>query len=705
MRTKAVASKKPVKAAKLVAPRLLNRELSWLDFDKRVLEEALNPANPILERLKFLAIVESNLDEFFMVRVSGLIEQAEHGVVEVSPDGLTPQEQIKAIMKATKPLRRRAAEAWEWKLKPCLEGAGIFLRSIQSLTPNQKAWLSRYFETEIFPLCTPLLLFPAATMPFISNRSLNLLVQLEDGGTEMRLARVKIPTVVPRAIRLPGKKVEYVLVEDVISTHLDKLFPGVKLLGVHRFRVIRDADTEIKELEAADLIASIEETIRLRRFGDPVLLEVQASMPEALQTLLTELLGLQQGMLVKIDGLIGYDVLLELAALDRPSLRFPPFNPYVAEVATNPRALFETILGGDVLLHHPFDAFYAIEQFVGSAAIDPDVTGIKQTLYRVGTQSPIVEALLDAGEEGKQVAAVVELKARFDESNNLLWARALERAGVHVTFGFREMKTHCKLCLVVRREPDGVRQYAHIGTGNYNPATARLYTDLGLFTCDPDITQDISELFNYLTGYSRQTKYRKLLVAPVNLREGVLELIHGEVAAHRKTRKGHIILKLNSLVDPEAIEALYEANRVGVKIDLIVRGICCLRPGVPGMSEHIRVISIVGRFLEHSRIYYFENAGNPKVLIGSADLMRRNLDRRVEALVPVERPELVALLKDILDTYLKDNVQAWRLNASGDYVRRKAPSGKAFDAQKDLMHRPATRMLLGTSMPSTESPA
>lgn len=703
MTTKAATAKRPSKAKAPLGPRLLNRELSWLEFDRRVLEEALNPANPIFERLKFLGIVESNLDEFFMVRVSGLIEQAEHAMMELSPDGLTPLEQIKAVMKSTKPLRRRMADAWSKQLRPGLEAVGITIRSLESLPPKQAAWVAHHFEAEIFPLCTPLLMHPAATIPFISNRSLNLLVQLEDGGGEPRLARVKIPTVVPRAIRLPGKKDEFVLLDDVIAAHLNKLFPGVNQLGAYRFRVIRDADTEIKELEAADLIASIEETIRLRRFGDPVLLEVQASMPEPLLQLLCQLLDLDPAMVVKVDGLIGYDVLFELAGIDKPTMRFSPFAPHVSEIAASPRTLFETIQSGDVLIHHPYDSFYAIEQFVESASVDPDVTGIKQTLYRVGSQSPIVESLLDAGEEGKQVAAVVELKARFDESNNLLWARALERAGVHVTFGFREMKTHCKLCLVVRREPDGVRQYAHIGTGNYNPATARLYTDLGLFTCDPQITQDISELFNYLTGFSRQTKYRKLLVAPVNLREGVLDLIHGEMTAHRKTGKGRIILKLNALVDPEAIEALYDASRLGVKIDLIVRGICCLRPGVPGMSENIRVMSIVGRFLEHSRIYYFENNGHPKVMIGSADLMRRNLDRRVEALAPVERPELVTLIREILDTYLADNVQAWRLKPNGDYVRRKATNGHTCDAQRELMTRPATKMLFGMSPAQSEA--
>ncbi len=678
-------------------PRLLNRELSWIDFDRRVLAEAMNPANPILERLKFLAIVESNLDEFFMVRVSGLVEQHEHGVAEMSPDGLTPLQQISEIVKATRPLRKKASEAWDLALKPALEKAGICIRKLDALTPKQTQWVTDYFNAEIFPLCTPLLLYPAASVPFISNRSLNLLVQLEDGA-ETRLARVKIPTVLPRAIRLPGKKFEYVLLEDVIGAHVDKLFPGVNLLGVHTFRVIRDADTEIKELDAADLIASIEETIRLRRFGDPILLEVQYSLPKDIQNLLVRLLGVSPKMLLKVDGLIGYDVLLEIASLDQPKLRFPSFTSYVAEQAMSPQTLFESIRAGDVLLHHPFDSFYAVEQFVASAASDPDVTGIKQSLYRVGSQSPIVESLLDAGEGGKQVAVIVELKARFDESNNLLWARALERAGVHVTFGFRELKTHCKLCLVVRREAGGVRQYAHIGTGNYNPATARLYTDLGLFTCDPEITQDISEMFNYLTGFSRQTKYRKLLVAPVNLREGMLAMIHAEIAAHRKTGKGRIIMKLNALVDPEAIEALYEANNCGVKIDLIVRGICCLRPGVPGMSENINVVSVVGRFLEHSRIYYFENGGDPQVLIGSADLMRRNLDRRVEALVPAQRPEIVALLRDILDVYLKDNVQAWRLTRQGEYVRLSPGKRKAFDSQKELIQRPATKSLLGRGL-------
>jgi polyphosphate kinase len=686
---------KPAKAVPAPACRLLNREISWLEFNRRVLEEAANPNHPILERLKFLAITESNLDEFFMVRVSGLIEQHDLGIYELSPDGLTPLQQINLIIKGVRPLRRAANDTWNKQLKPELEAAGIAIKAVSALGPKQKVWIDAYFHGEIFPLCTPLVLHPADSIPFISNRSLNLLVHLEDSGAEIRLARVKVPSVVPRAVRLPGKKGEYVLLDDIIATHLDQLFPGVKLLGAYRFRVIRDADTEIKELEAADLISSIEETIRLRRFGDPVLLEVDASMPDALQSLLVELLELFPQMVLKVKGLIGYEVLNELAGLDQPTLRFPPFVPYVGEQMSTPRGIFESVSAGDVLLHHPYDSFRPVEQFVASSVFDPDVIGIKQTMYRVGSESPIVESLLDAGEAGKQVSAVVELKARFDESNNLVWAKALERAGVHVTFGFREMKTHCKLCLVVRREGGLVKQYVHIGTGNYNPATARLYTDFGLFSCDHDLTQDVSELFNYLTGFSRQVKYRKILVAPINLREGVLDLIDQEIAAHRRTGKGKIILKVNSLVDPEAVEALYEASNAGVKIQLIVRGICCLKPGVPGMSKNIKVVSIVGRFLEHSRVYYFENSGSPKVMIGSADLMRRNLDRRIEVLAPVERPELVHILKQYLDICLQDNVQTWRLNSEGHYTRRTPGKSGAFNAQCEFIRLPAAKLLFG----------
>jgi polyphosphate kinase len=673
--------------------RYLNRELSWLQFNKRVLEEAANDKNPLLERLKFLAIFESNLDEFYMVRVSGLIEQFESGVLETSPDGMTPNDQLRAISKTAHPLRQKAAKLLTNEIMPQLEKAGILIRKFADLPPAQQAELGDVFRRDVFPLCTPLILHPAPSVPFISNRSLNLAIELSDDSTEFRLARVKVPTVMPRAIKMPGKKQEFVLLEDLIASHLPMLFPGVQILGAYLFRVIRDADIEIRELEAPDLIATIEETIRLRRFGDPVLLECHADMPDHIRRTLMRLLSLEDDDVMNIPGLLGMEMFWEIAKVDKPALRFPPHVPHSPEPLSSAAHLFETIRATDVLVHQPFDSFRSVELFVESAARDPDVIGIKQTLYRVGTESPIVESLLDAAEEGKQVAAMVELKARFDESNNLVWARTLERAGVHVTYGFAEMKTHCKLCLVVRRERDGIRSYVHIGTGNYNPVTARLYTDLGLFTCDPDITQDVTELFNYLTGFSRQTKYRKLLVAPLNLREGLVERIQRETELHKKSGKGRIIFKNNSLVEPEVIEALYEASNAGVKIDLIVRGVCCLKPCVPGMSENIRVISIVGRFLEHSRVYYFGNGDKPDVLIGSADIMRRNLDRRIEVLVPVDNPKLKELLKtSLLDVCLKDNVRAWDLEAEGTYFRRHPKAGeKSFDSQAHFMANPLTK--------------
>lgn len=672
--------------------RYLNREYSWLQFNKRVLEEAANRHNPLLERLKFLAIFESNLDEFYMVRVSGLIEQFESGVLETSPDGLTPNDQLEMISQTAFPLRVRAGEVFDKQLDPELRKHGVYVRKYEELSDRQKGEMHAYFCQDIFPLCTPLMLHPAATVPFISNRSLNLLVEALDESGETRLARVKVPTVVPRAVKIPRRKNEFVLLEDVISANLSMLFPGVKVLGSYVFRVLRDADIEIRELEAADLITTIEQTIKLRRFGDPVLLECSAAMPAKTLRYLMSMLALDEDDVFQTPGILGLEVLWEIAAVDKPALRFPPHLPYMAEPISTADALFDVIAGSDVLVHQPYDSFRSVEQFVGSAAKDPNVIGIKQTLYRVGTESPIVESLLAAAEAGKQVAVMVELKARFDESNNIVWARTLERAGVHVTYGFADMKTHCKLCLVVRRERGSLRTYAHIGTGNYNPVTARQYTDLGLFTCDPEITQDISELFNYLTGFSRQREYRKLLVAPLNLREGIVERIRRETAAHKKDGKGRLIFKANALVDPEVIEELYVASEAGVKIDLICRGVCCLRPGIPGMSSNIKVTSIVGRFLEHSRVYYFRNGGAPEALIGSADLMRRNLDRRIEVLVPVASDRLVKLLREkVLDVYLKDTEKAWELLSEGCYQRRHPKAGeKPFNAQEFLMAHPLT---------------
>jgi polyphosphate kinase len=681
----------------------LNRELSWLEFNERVLEQARSSATPLLERLRFLSIFESNLDEFFMVRVSGLIEQFESGVIERSPDGLTPNDQLARISETATPLRRQAAEVYA-EVMESLAAEKIAIRRFADLTEKQQADLSERFRQEVFPLLTPLILSPAPSVPFISNRSLNLAVLLRD-GQDVRIARVKVPSILARTLAIPQTKYEFVLAEDLIAEHLDLMFPGVEVQGSWQFRVIRDADVELREIEAADLIASIEETLRLRRFGDPVLLQVEDRMPDDVRDKLMHLLNLEPDDVQVLTGLLDFAVLSEIARIDRPDLRFPPHAPLVSDRLSTSTALFETIREQDVLVHHPYDSFRCVEAFVASAHTDPDVIGIKQTLYRVGKESPIVESLLSAAEDGKQVAAMVELKARFDESNNLIWARTLEQAGVHVTYGFADLKTHSKLCLVVRRETGGVKTYAHIGTGNYNPLTSRTYTDLGLFTCDPEITQDISELFNYLTGFSKQGTYRQLLVAPVNLREGILERIKREVAAQKATGKGRIIFKVNSLVDPEAIDALYAASQAGVQIDLIVRGICCLRPGRKGVSETIRVRSIVGQFLEHSRAYFFGNSGDPEVLIGSADLMRRNLDRRVEVLCPVRDPNLIQLvLENVLEPALKDNQHAWTLDESGDYHRVESNGEPPFSSQNWLMANPASKSISAQPRRRRKSP-
>lgn len=683
-----------MKSVQSGSERYLNREHSWLQFNRRVLEEARNPDNPLLERLKFLAIFESNLDEFYMVRVSGLFEQLEGGVVEASPDGLTPSEQLQMIAEVAGPLRAEAGALLQDHLLPELAQNGIRFRSYRELTPKQKEELNHYFRHEIFPLCTPVSLSPATTPPFISNRSLNILVEALDEQGAPRILRVKVPNVAPRATPIPRRKNEFVLLEEIIAANFSSLFPGVPIQSWTMFRVLRDADIEIRELDAADLIGAIEQSIKLRRYGDPVLLECASDMGAESQAFLMEMLSLDESDVIRTDGILALDFLFELLAIEAPALRYRPFKPFVADFVATPGALFERVLAEDVLVQQPFDSFRSVETFVGSAALDPQVIGIKQTLYRVGAESPIVESLLAAAEDGKQVAAMVELKARFDESNNLVWARALERAGVHVSYGFPEMKTHCKLSLIVRREHGSIETYAHIGTGNYNPVTARQYTDLGLFTSDTDITQDIIELFNYLTGYSRQTEYRKLLVAPLNLRERIVELIAREAEFARKKGEGRLIFKLNALVDPEVIDAIYEASQAGVQVDLIVRGVCCLRPGVPGLSDNVRVISVVGRFLEHSRVYWFGAGGSPEAYIGSADMMRRNLDRRIEVLAPLERTDLIKLLKDeVLELYLRDNQKAWRLNAQGTYERITPKRGeKAINAQEALIARPLSRL-------------
>jgi polyphosphate kinase len=683
--------------------RYINRELSWLEFNRRVLAEAQNADNPLLERLKFLAIFESNLDEFYMVRVSGLIEQFEGGFTDLTPDGLSPSDQLDLIYERALPMRSQAGVNLTDELLPQLEANGITLRRFQDLAPKQRGEMEEFFMREVFPVCTPLLLHPTPTVPFISNRSLNLAVELaEPAGGEVRLARVKIPSILSRVVRLYPRKNEFVLLEDVVINNLHHLFPGVEVKGAHLFRVIRDADVEIRELEAADLLSRIEETLKRRRFGAPVRMDLQPTMPAHVRSLLSKLLELDHTDIFEVEGHLGLEFLWDLSKVDRVTLKFPLHQAFQPEAVAESKNLFEAIRRDDFLLHHPYDSFRPVETFISAAAHDPKVIGIKQTLYRVGSESPVVESLLRAAEANKQVAVMVELKARFDESNNLVWARALERAGVHVSYGFSDLKTHCKLCLIVRREVDGLRTYAHIGTGNYNPVTARLYTDFGLFTDDPDITQDIAELFNFLTGFSRQANYRKLLVAPLNLREGILERIERERQLHLKKGGGRIIFKLNALVDPEVIDALYLASQAGVQIDLIVRGICCLRPGLAGLSENIRVLSIVGRFLEHSRAYYFHNGGSPEAYIGSADVMRRNLDRRIEVLTPVERPQIIeGLLTQVLEICLQDTEKAWVMKPDGMYIRRVAAKGeKSFNAQEWLMKHPMGRLFFEPNNPT-----
>ncbi len=677
----------------LRSDRYINREYSWLQFNSRVLAEAANTSNPLLERLKFLAIFESNLDEFYMVRVSGLIEQEGSGLFEMSPDGMTPAEQLKLISKTVANLVRQADDLLQGDLLPALEAEDIRLLRYEELTAKQKREQQEHFRREIFPLLTPLVLHPNPTLPFISNRSLNVAVILQDEHGNQRIARVKVPTVIKRLHRVSKRANHFIPTEELIRENLAELFPGVHIDGSYLFRVVRDADIEIRELEAGDLLDVVEQTIKRRRFGDPVCLQVQAGMPVTLRDDLMKWLELDESTTFEVAGLMDLDALYELAALDKPNLRFSRFTPHVAESLSTARATFDTIRAGDVLIHHPFDSFRSVENFVRSAALDADVIGIKMTLYRVGSHSPIVEALLAAAEAGKQVAVLVELKARFDESNNLVWARALERAGVHVSFGFAELKTHCKLAMVVRREADAIRTYVHIGTGNYNPQTAQLYTDLGLLSCNEDLTQDVAELFNVLTGFSRQRSYRKLLVAPMGLREAVIDRIHREIRNHGKSVPGRIIFKLNALVDPGIVDALYEASEAGVKVDLIVRGICSLRPGVEEMSTNIRVISVVGRFLEHSRILYFENGGEPEVFIGSSDLMRRNLDRRIEVLVPISKPTLVGHIREnILERYLQDNTNSWQMAKDGVYTRIRTDE-RPFSVQNYLIEHPTTKLL------------
>ncbi|HEY8691430.1 MAG TPA: polyphosphate kinase 1 [Chloroflexota bacterium] len=662
-----------------------NRELSWLDFNWRVLHEALNPRQPLLERLKFLAISDSNLDEFFMVRVSGLLGEFEAGVSTRTPDGRTPAEELSAVREGVLAMMAEQRRVLE-RLLPELSEQDVEVLAYDELSEGQRRALKAYFEREVFPVCTPLAIDPAQAFPFISNLSFNLLVVLRDPEGLRKLARLKVPPF-PRLLPVRERSIggqRFVWLEDLLSHHLDMLFPDLVIEESYPFRVLRDADFEIREIEAGDLLERVRAGLQLRRFGEAVALQVHEAMPPELRSLLAQHLELTNEDVYPLAGRLGLTDLMQLLEVDLPNLKDEPFVPRVPPVLAVSKDIFAAIRKGDILLHHPFDAFEPVIDLLNQAANDPDVLAIKQTLYRVGLHSPVVEALRSAVDQGKQVAVLLELKARFDEENNIGWAEELERAGVHVMYGFAGLKTHCKLALIVRREPDGIRRYVHVGTGNYNRTTARLYTDVGLLTCREEVGADASEVFNFLTGYSRQTRYRTLLVAPVNLRQGLKQRIQREVAAHHAHRHGRLLFKLNALTDPDLIDALYAASQAGVQVDLLVRGICCLRPGVPKLSENIRVFSLVGRFLEHSRIFSFHNGGEEEVLMGSADVMQRNLDYRVEVLAPVADAGIRRQLMTILEGYLADTRQTYELGPDGSYTRRTV-SGRGQDVQRRLL--------------------
>ncbi len=684
-------------------PRLyINRELSWLEFNHRVVEEAFDATTPVLERLKFLAIAADNLDEFFMVRVGGLYEQLVGEVQERPADGMSPAQQLHAISERVHRLVDMQYDCYRDVVMPALAQQGIRVVPPGELSSAQKRRLSTYYHKEVAPVLTPLAVDPGHPFPHLRNHTLNLAVQLAPEGEEDQapyFAVVPVPTVLSRFIEVPGerRRNEFILLDDVIALNVGELFPGVTILGSWPFRLTRNGDFSIDEDEVEDLLDVIEREVRRRQWGFAVRLEVAAGAPDGLVQFLQEALELTSPDVYRIDGpldLESFRTLCDLPGQD--ALRETPFVPRVAPELVDGASMFDAIRLQDHLLHHPFDSFSPVIEFLTRAAEDPQVLAIKQTLYRTSGDSPIVRALARAAEKGKQVTALVELKARFDEEANITWARRLEAAGVHVVYGLLGLKTHCKICMVVRREGDGLRRYLHLATGNYNPSTARIYTDLGLFTANPEFGEDASALFNMLTGYARVPRWNRFVVAPLNLHKQVMERIDGETEAARKGKPARIIAKLNSLSDPEVIRSLYRASQAGVEIDLIVRGICCLRPGIPGISERIRVRSVVGRFLEHSRIFYFQsgNDGEPALYLSSADWMNRNFQRRVELMFPVEDPRLRRRVVDeILEVYLAGNTKARVLNPDGSYHRVELqPGDTQRHAQVELVKATEARV-------------
>lgn len=686
----------------LFQPELyFNREISAIVFIRRVFEEAQAERHPLLDRLRFLGFVSAQIDDFLTVRYAGLQDQEIAQVKDVAPDGMLPGQQLEILRVLLSNLLHEQQAYFRGKLLPQLDQAGIHILDYTQLNRAQRESAARYFRDEIFPVLTPLGVDPGHPFPHISSRSLNLAVSLRDPVAGELFARVKVPSSLRRLVPVPaasrsGKRQAgeslpeqaFVWVEQVIAAHLDQLFPGVEVVAAYPFRVLRDADFDIQIDEAGDLLVTVEQGLRKRRFGSVVCMMIQSEMPAPIREVLTENLQIAPEDVLEMPSPLAIGEVADLTELNRPDLKSPPLVPRVPNELRLGQDPFSAIQHGDLLLHHPYDSFSSVAEFIEAAARDPQVVAIKQTLYRVGKNSPIVDALLEANQQGKQVAVMVELKARFDEENNIEWARRLEREGVHVIYGQVDMKTHAKVAMVVRREGTGLRRYVHIGTGNYNAATARVYEDLALLTCRPEIGEDASNLFNAITGFARGISYKKLLVAPETLRSGLMERIEREIEQQKAGGHGHIIFKMNALVDPAFVRALYRASQAGVQVDLIVRGMCCLRPGLPGVSDHIRVISIVSRFLEHSRIYYFANGGlaDDELLIGSADLMQRNLDHRIEVLVPIEDRALRGHIRDVtLPAYFRDTANARLLQANGEYVSIVPPAGTPpFDVQQWL---------------------
>jgi polyphosphate kinase len=668
----------------------INRELSWLEFNQRVLAQALDSAHPLLERLKFLSIVGTNLDEFFMIRVATTLKKLREGIEDVAPDGYNTEQQLYAMRSRARKQIDDQAGCWD-ELRQLLAAEKITLVEPDAWTPQMREYLAAYFMREIYPVLTPLAFDPGHPFPLISNLSKNFAVVVRHGN-RTKFARVKLPDALPRFVQLPEAIADregqtFVFLEDVIQANMQELFPGTQVKSAHLFRVIRDADLEIEQDEADDLLETVDRSLKQLRHGAISLLQVDAATPARVLNILAENFEVGDDVIMRTAYRLGFGDWMQLTALHRPELKYAPFSPRIVwRHDEDPEVLFDELRYQDVLVHHPYQSFGSVEAFLRAAVKDPHVVAIKMTLYRIGANSPLINLLIQAAEAGKQVAVLVELKARFDERNNIIWAKRLESHGIHVVYGFADLKTHAKQCLVVRQEADGIQRYVHTATGNYNPDTAKVYTDLGYFTADPEVVSDVSDVFNYLTGYSSQKEYRSILVAPVQMRTRLCELVNREAEHAKAGRQARLIIKVNAVTDDQMIRVLYRASQAGVQIDMIVRGICSLRPGIAGVSDNITVRSIVGRFLEHSRIFWFHNGGHEEMYIGSADLMERNLDRRVETLTPIKDTEIVEHLRDVvLHAYLQDTERAFVLDSAGGYSKPDATGGP-FNSQQFLLN-------------------